>query len=120
MRIAILIALTLLLASAGCASKPARSEVGAGTYATDLPAASGCGRRILLELFSDQSYVFVQRYLCRPWSPAQMETGTWKSRGDRLTLSSGAQKMHFSASDGGLDYLGDRYGQAGLHLQRAQ
>jgi len=114
------IALALLLASSGCAPKFTMAEIGAGTYVAGLPSASGCGRRMLLELFSDQSYVFVQRYLCKPWSSAQMETGTWKSQDEELTLSSGAKQTRFTASDGGLDYVGNRYGKAGLHLQRAQ
>ncbi len=39
---------------------PATGAADAGTYTADLPSASGCGRRLLLELFTDDSYVFVQ------------------------------------------------------------
>ena len=78
----------------------------------------GCGRRLLLELFTDDSYVFVQRYLCRPWSLAQMKIGSWKTEGEHMVLSSDGDEMRFSMDAGGLDYIGTRYGQTGLRLDR--
>lgn len=110
--------LVLGLASAACSPMPAKGAADAGTYTADLPSASGCGRRLLLELFTDDSYVFVQRYLCRPWSPAQMKTGSWKTEGEHMVLSSDGDEMRFSMGAGGLDYVGARYGQTGLHLDR--
>jgi hypothetical protein len=110
--------LILGLASVACSPVLAKGAAGAGTYAADLPSASGCGRRLLLELFTDGSYVFVQRYLCRPWSPAQMKTGSWKIEGARMVLSSDEEKMRFSMDAGALDYIGTRYGQMGLRLDR--
>ena len=77
-----------------------------------------CGRRLLLELFTDNSFVFVQRYLCRPWSPAQLQAGSWKFENDALVLSSEAQELRFAPEDDGLEYLGTRYGKAGLRLER--
>lgn len=111
------VSLAVLLAGALCLPGPALAGPRAGTYTADLPSASGCGRRMLLELFSDNSYVFVQRHLCRPWSPAQMQTGTWKSENDELMLSSEAGEMRFAPGGEGLDYLGTRYGKAGLRLE---
>ena len=108
--------LVLSLASVACSPVPAKGEVDAGTYAADLPSASGCGRRLILELFTDGSYVFVQRYLCRPWSPAQMKTGSWKTEGAHMVLSSDGDEMRFSMDDGALDYMGTRFGQMGLRL----
>ncbi len=110
--------LALVVASALCSPALAQGKVDAGTYAADLPSASGCGRRLLLELFTDDSYVFVQRYLCKPWSPAQMKTGSWKIEGEQLVLSPKGDEMRFSMGAGGLDYVGTRYGQTGLHLHR--
>jgi len=110
--------LVLGLVSAACSPVLAKGAAGAGTYAADLPSASGCGRRLVLELFADDSYVFVQRYLCKPWSPAQMKTGSWKAEGEHMVLSSDGDEMRFSTGAGGLDYVGARYGQAGLHLDR--
>lgn len=107
-----------LLAAALCLPLPVSAATGAGTYAADLPTASGCGRRMLLELFTDNSFVFVQRYLCRPWSPAQLQTGTWRSENDTLVLSSEAQELLFAPEGDGLEYLGTRYGKAGLRLER--
>jgi len=52
--------LVMGLASVACSPVPAMEEADVGTYAADLPSASGCGRRLLLELFTDDSYVFVQ------------------------------------------------------------
>ena len=72
----------LALASMACSTAPAQGRIQAGTYVADLPTASGCGRRILLELFSDKSFLFVQRYLCKPWTPAQMDTGFWVVDGE--------------------------------------
>ena len=92
-------------------------ESGAGTFAADLPSASGCGRRILLELFTDASYVFVQRYLCRPWSSAQMESGSWSREGGAVVLRSARGEMRFLVEDPGLRYEGDRFGQSGLRLE---
>ncbi len=81
-------------------------------------SAFGCGRRLLLELFTDASYLFVQRYLCRPWSPAQIKTGSWKTEGEHIVLFSNGDEMRFSMDAGGLDYVGARYGQTGLRLHR--
>jgi len=108
----------VILVSAFCSSTFAQSQSYAGTYATDLPSASGCGRRILLELFDDESYLFVRRYLCRPWSDAQITTGTWKIDDDRVFLSSTGNGMQFSVGEGQLDYVGSRYGHAGLRLEQ--
>ena len=110
----------LVLASMACSSVPAQGRIDAGTYVADLPTASGCGRRILLELFTDDSYLFVQRYLCKSWTPAQMETGSWLVDGEGLALSSTAGEMRFSAGAAGLEYSGSRYGQAGLTLDRLE
>ncbi len=110
--------LVLGLASAACSPVLAKGAADTGTYAADLPSASGCGRRLVLELFTDDSYVFVQRYLCKPWSAAQMKAGSWKSEGEHMVLSSDGDEMRFSMGAGGLDYVGARYGQAGLHLER--
>ncbi len=52
--------LALVIASALCSPALAQKKADAGTYAADLPSASGCGRRLLLELCTDDSYVFVQ------------------------------------------------------------
>ena len=101
-----------------CASSSAQTQSYAGTYAADLPTASGCGRRVLLELFEDESYLFVQRHLCRPWSDAQLTTGIWMIDDDRLVLSSVGNEMQFSLGGEQVDYVGTRYGQAGLHLKR--
>lgn len=89
----------------------------AGTFAADLPSASGCGRRVLLELFADDTYVFVQRYLCRPWTSAQMETGSWLGDGREIVLTSTGVGTRFTIEDTGLRYQGDRYGDAGLELE---
>jgi hypothetical protein len=35
-----------------------------------------------------------------------------------VVLSSNGDEMQFSAGDEGLDHVGTRYGQAGLHLER--
>lgn len=110
--------LALALASMVCLSTLAEGTIYAGTYVADLPTASGCGRRILLELFTDDSYLFVQRYLCKPWTPAQLESGTWIVDGEDLMLSSEFGEMRFSASGTGLAYAGTRYGQAGLKVDR--
>ena len=110
--------LVVALPSALCASALAGGNTDAGTYVADLPSASGCGRRMVLELFTDDSYLFVQRYLCRSWSPVQMETGAWNIDGEHLVLSSTATETRFSIDAEGLDYVGTRYGQAGLHLQQ--
>jgi hypothetical protein len=110
--------LAIILASAFCSSSLAESKSYAGTYVADLPSASGCGRRVLLELFEDESYLFVQRYLCKPWSNAQLRTGVWKADADRVVLSSTGDEMQFSMGEGGLDYVGTRYGQAGLYLEQ--
>ena len=110
--------LALVVASALCFSALAQDKADAGTYAADLPSASGCGRRLLLELFTDDSYVFVQRYLCKPWSPTQLKSGFSKTEGDQLVLSPTGDEMRFSMGVGGLDYVGTRYGQAGLRLER--
>ncbi len=110
--------LVLGLASAACSPVPAKGAADAGTYAADLPSASGCGRRLLLELFTDDSYVFVQRYLCKPWSPAQLKSGFWKTEGEQLVLSPTGDEMRFSMGARGLDYVGTRYGQAELRLER--
>ena len=110
--------LALALASMVCLSTLAEGTIHAGTYVADLPTASGCGRRILLELFTDDSYLFVQRYLCKPWTPAQLESGTWIVDGEDLMLSSEFGEMRFSASGTGLAYAGTRYGQAGLKVDR--
>lgn len=114
------ISFALLLAGMACSSVPAQGRIDAGTYVADLPTASGCGRRMLLELFADDSYLFVQRYLCRPWTPAQMETGSWLVDGQGLVLLSTAGEMRFSASVAGLEYTGSRYGQTGLTLDRLE
>ncbi len=110
--------LVMGLASVACSPVPAMEEADVGTYAADLPSASGCGRRLLLELFTDASYLFVQRYLCRPWSPAQIKTGSWKTGGEHIVLFSNGDEMRFSMDAGGLDYIGTRYGQTGLGLDR--
>ena len=110
--------LALVMASAVCSSTLAQGRGNAGTYATNLPSASGCGRRIVLELFADDSYVFVQRYLCKPWTPAQMETGSWTIEVQHLVLSSTSHEMRFSVGAAGLQYIGTRYGQEGLILER--
>lgn len=110
--------LVLGLASAACSPMPATGTADAGTYTADLPSASDCGRRLLLELFTDDSYVFVQRYLCRPWSPAQIKIESWKTEGEHMVLSSDGDEMRFSMDVGGLDYMGTRYGQTGLRLNR--
>lgn len=65
------VSLVFVLVSATATSVRAGGDAHGATYATDLPSASGCGRRILLELFADDTYLFVQRYLCRAWSPSQ-------------------------------------------------
>ncbi|NIQ58673.1 MAG: hypothetical protein GWN71_44225, partial [Gammaproteobacteria bacterium] len=65
-------------------------------YATELPSASGCGRRILLDLYSDGTYVFVQRYLCRPWSNAQLETGEWTGDAGGVVLAASGRETHFT------------------------
>lgn len=106
------------LASVACLPVPAKEEVDAGTYVADLPSASGCGRRLLLELFTDGSFVFLQRYLCRPWSPAQMNTGSWQTVGEQMVLSSHGDEMRFSMDDGALEHMGTRYGKMGLRLHR--
>lgn len=118
LRLYLTVILIGFLASAFCSSSLAESKSYAGTYAADLPSASGCGRRVILELFGDQSYLFVQRYLCKPWSDAQLRIGIWKADSKRVVLSSTGDEMHFSVGDGRLDYAGTRYGQAGLHLER--
>ena len=110
--------LALVVASALCSPALAQEKADAGTYAADLPSASGCGRRLVLELFTDDSYVFVQRYLCKPWSPAQMKTGSSKTEGEQLVLSPKGDEMRFSMGAKGLNYVGTRYGQTGLHLHR--
>ena len=110
--------LALVVAGALCSPVLANGEADAGTYAADLPSASGCGRRLVLELFTDNSYAFVQRYLCKPWSPAQLKIGSWKTEGEHMVLSSDGDEMRFSMGVGGLDYVGVRYGQTGLHLER--
>ena len=117
--------LALVMASAVCSSTLAHGKGNAGTYAANLPSASGfrlpasgCGRRIVLELFTDDSYVFVQRYLCRPWTPAQMETGSWGIEVQHLVLSSTSHQMRFSVGAAGLHYVGTRYGQEGLIFER--
>ena len=108
----------MIVAWAVCSSVLARDTANSGTYVADLPSASGCGRRLVLELFTDDSYFFVQRYLCRPWTPAQMQTGAWILDGEYLVLSSAENAVRFSIGAAGLDYIGSRYGQAGLHLRR--
>jgi len=110
--------LFVTLAWAVCSSVLAQENAYTGTYAADLPSASGCGRRLVLELFTDDSYFFVQRYLCKPWTPAQLETGSWMVDGEGLVLSSTSGEMRFSAGTAGLDFIGTRYGQAGLKLQQ--
>lgn len=35
-----------------------------------------------------------------------------------MILSSDGDEMRFSTGAGGLDYVGSRYGQTGLHLER--
>ena len=112
--------LAALLAMTCCLPGLARAGAGAGTYTADLPSASGCGRRMLLELFSDNSFVFVQRYLCRPWTSRQVETGTWKFDNDQLVLSSSLGETRFAPGGDGLDFLGTRYGKAGLRLERSK
>lgn len=109
--------LALGLTAALCAPSLAKGNAYAGTYAADLRSASGCGRRVLLELFTDESFVFVQRYLCRPWSDAQLTAGSWKTSGGRIVLSSGGEKMEFAIGEEGLDYVGARFGQDGLHVK---
>jgi hypothetical protein len=109
-----------VLTSIACSSTLAQGSIKAGTYVADLPTASGCGRRILLELFAGDSYLFVQRYLCKPWTLAQLETGSWMTGGEELVLSSTSGEMRFSAGAAGLEYIGSRYGQAGLTLGRLE
>ena len=110
--------LSVTLAWAVCSSSLAQEKAYTGTYVADLPSASGCGRRLVLELFTDDSYFFVQRYLCKPWTPTQMEVGSWIVDGEGLVLSSASGEMRFSAGAAGLDFVGTRYGQAGLNLQQ--
>lgn len=110
--------LAVALVFAFCESSLSESNSYVGTYAVDLPSASGCGRRVVLELFSDESFLFVQRYLCRPWSNKQISKGAWKMEDGRVILASTDGEVHFSIGDGGLDYVGSRYGQAGLRLER--
>lgn len=47
-----------------------------------------------------------------------MKTGSWKTEGEHMILSSDGDEMRFSTGAGGLDYVGSRYGQTGLHLER--
>lgn len=108
----------LVLACALCSTATAGGDSDAGTYAADLPSASGCGRRVLLELFADDTYVFVQRHLCRPWSPAQMETGSWMRDPGEILLQAAGRETRFAVEDRGLRYVGDRFGSAGLGLNR--
>jgi len=79
----------------------AQSKIETGTYATHLPAACGRGRRVLLKLFTDNSYLFVQRYLCKPWSPARTRTGSWHLDGEDVVLSDESDEMRFSPMQGG-------------------
>ena len=112
------LSLVLIVAGAAISSVRAAGIRNGGTYAADLPSASGCGRRMLLELFADDTYVFVQRYLCRPWSPSQTESGTWRSDGESVVLSFAGKEIRFSTEALGLRYVGDRYGTAGLTLEQ--
>jgi hypothetical protein len=110
--------LFVTLAWAVCSLALAQENAYTGTYVADLPSASGCGRRLVLELFTDDSYFFVQRYLCKPWTLAQIETGSWTLDSDHVVLSSAESNTRFSIGAAGLGYIGSRYGQAGLHLLR--
>ncbi len=112
------VSLVLILVIGSAASARAGGDAKGATYAADLPSASGCGRRILLELFADDTYLFVQRYLCRSWSPSQMETGTWRGDGESVVLTSAERETRFSRIERELRYVGDRYGTAGLRLEQ--
>lgn len=110
--------LVLILVIASATPARAGGDANGAIYAADLPSASGCGRRILLALFADDTYLFVQRYLCRPWSPSQMETGTWRGDGESVVLTSVEKETRFSRVERGLRYVGNRYGTEGLSLER--
>lgn len=112
------LALTLTTAS----GPPARAggATGGTTWAADLPSASGCGRRMLLDLYADGTYLFVQRYLCRPWSSAQLETGAWSGDADGVLLVAGERETRFAFEPGALRYVGKRFGSAGLLLNRLE
>jgi len=111
------LAFALGLTAALCTPTLAKGNAYAGSYAADLQSASGCGRRVLLELFTDLSFVFIQRYLCRPWSDAQLTAGFWEAAGNRIVLSSGSEEMEFQIGEQGLDYVGDRFGRIGLRVE---
>ena len=113
------LASALLLAFALAIGAPAQAggEIG-GTYGADLPSASGCGRRILLDLYADGTYLFVQRYLCRPWSNAQLETGDWTADAGGVVLKAQGRETRFTHEPDALRYVGKGFGRVGLTLTR--